>query len=236
MASSTTKRPPRRAAPLPASISVSRPHCASCFRVDQADGLRLALVAPVELRRLVHALPASRRRRRRRSRPRSGTRSAGRRASGPRSRCRGCRRSPAKRTLTSRFLPLPTSSVVKRNAPSSTCSVALNRSLPGCISANTRRPFSPSFTTLPSASFTCTRARCRRDAVARAQLHARRERHALAVALEPRRHLHAVHHRPGCCARRRQRHDREEKASSSVFIEASRFAGCLRDRPPVGMR
>ena len=62
------------------------------------------------------------------------------------------------RTLTSRFFPFPTSSVVKRNAPSRTCSVALNTPFAGCISLNTSLPFSPSLTTLPSASFTATRA------------------------------------------------------------------------------
>src|SRR6185503_13289478 len=55
------------------------------------------------------------------------------------------------------------------------------------------------------------RAAAREDAVARAQLHARRERHALAVALQPRRHLHAVHHRARLLRHGRQRRNREEK-------------------------
>ena len=51
---------------------------------------------------------------------------------------------------------------MKRNAPSSTCSAALNSSFAGCISLNTSLPFSPSLTTLPSASLTARARRCRK--------------------------------------------------------------------------
>ena len=62
------------------------------------------------------------------------------------------------RTLTSRLRAFAAMSVVKRNAPSSTCSAALNSSFAGCISDRTSLPFSPSFTRLPSDSFTTMRA------------------------------------------------------------------------------
>src|SRR6185503_9284325 len=146
------------------------------------------------------------------------------------------------RTLTSRFLPLPTSSVVKRNAPSSTCSVALNRSLPGCISANTRRPFSPSFTTLPSESFTCTRA----PPPEKMRSPARSSMPGASGTRLPSRSSHAgictpSTTAPDCCAMAGSVATARRKPSNNVFIEASVFLlllyeiaarfGC--DNPPL---
>src|SRR5688572_11200115 len=62
------------------------------------------------------------------------------------------------RTLTWRLRALAAMSVVKRNAPSSTCSAALNSSRAGASSVRRRVPFSPSLTTLPSPSLSRTRA------------------------------------------------------------------------------
>src|SRR6185436_1077632 len=67
------------------------------------------------------------------------------------------------------------------------------------------------------------RAAAGEDAVARTQLHAGRERNALAVALEPRGHLHAVDHRARLLRRHRQRHDREEKSQQQRLHRSLRF-------------
>ena len=100
------------------------------------------------------------------------------------------------RTVTSRLRAFAAMSVVKRNAPSSTCSAALNSSLAGCSSDKNQPAV---LAELHQAAFRQfhhdARVLAAHDAVARAQLHARHQRRARAVALAPRGHLHALDHR-----------------------------------------
>ena len=83
----------------------------------------------------------------------------------------------------------------------------------GCISSSTRRPFSPSLTTLPSASLSSTREPPPVAIRRRAQLHADHQRRALAVAARP----------TPASARLRRRH-RDAACAAAAATERGRKA------------